>query len=109
MNNIRYDQKDFYTAIRLVKEFNPIFKDVPVSMIETSVLDMIKRFETDSDINKVYVAGILIESFADSVDCEGNNIRCLAFNFDVSLLRSVTNYTNSSYTMLPDGIILDEV
>lgn len=112
MKTIHYNPQEFDTAISLALRFNPVFKDFPRSVLEQNVLAMIDKFKTNENVTLVNVAGITIEAFSRIATEENDETLYLAFSFDVSLLSSLTGSIvtpNSSDSLLPTGMIQDEV
>ena len=112
MKTIHYNPQEFDTAISLALRFNPAFKDFPRSVLEQNVLAMIDKFKTNENVTLVNVAGITIEAFSRVAVGENDETLYLAFSFDVSLLSSLTDSiatANSSNSLLPTGLIQDEV
>lgn len=112
MKTINYNPQEFDTAISLALKFNPAFVDFPRSALEQSVLAMIDKFKTNENLTLVNVAGITIEVFSRFAIGEKGETLYLAFSFDVSLLSSLTDSivtANSSNSLLPTGMIQDEV
>lgn len=114
MKNVHYNLQDFDTAINLALKYHPDYNGLPRFMLERHLWNMIDKFKTDENVTLVHIAGITIESVSRTpVDIYGNtDVLYLAFSFDVSFLTSLaTTITspNSSDSMLPHGMIEDEI